>query len=89
MNEVIPERPLQPPHRPEFDPIPFNEYDDGIMHDILGKRFGPVVQEILEKLHAYEMTRDSFGADSNKAMEYIYPSLVALREACKDEWRDL
>lgn len=85
----IPERPLQPPHRTEFAPIPFNEYDDAIMHDILGKRFGRPVQDLLEHLHACEMTSGSFGLDTGKAWERFRPLLIALRQACKEEWEDI
>ena len=89
MNDVIPERALQP-RQPAFDEsIPFNEYDDAQMRDILGKRFGPVVQTILEKLHVIEMTQASFGVDDAKAMNDLLPALKALREACVDEWKDM
>ena len=69
--------------------IPFNEYDDAMMHDILGNdRLAKPVQALLEMLHTIKATSGSFGMDKAKAFDYLLPQLEALREACEDEWRD-
>lgn len=92
MNDRIPERPLQPPHD-LGESIPFNEYDEGIMHDVVGnKRLAKPIQELLEILCAITAVNGSFGDDTinkAKAFDQILPQLKALREACVDEWRDM
>lgn len=69
--------------------IAFNEYDDAIMHDILGPRFGPIVQSVLEQLYTIDCTQKSFGVDKAKAFDALLHDLRKLREACIDEWKDM
>ena len=84
-----PERPLQP-RQPQFDEsIPFDEFDDGIMHDVLGNdRLAKPVQALLLKLRQINITEASFGADAVRVLMALLPDLRRLREACEDEWRD-
>lgn len=86
----IPERPLQP-RQPAFDEsIPFDEFDDVMVKQILGnERLAKPIQDLLITLHQIDTTCSSFGADKAKVADALIPELVALREACRDAWKDL
>lgn len=70
------------------EPQQFDEWDDGIMHDVCGPSLAKPVQDLLIALAQFDMTRDSFGVNAAETVKFIYPKLVALREACKKEWSD-
>jgi hypothetical protein len=88
MIQDVPDRPTQPPH---IDPesIPFDAFDDDLMHDVLGNdRLAKPVQALLILLWEIEATKGSFGTDDGALARAVLPKLIALREACRDEWRD-
>lgn len=74
---------------PVHETQPFDPWDDDLMHDVCGKRLAKPVQDLLIALSQFDMTKDSFGVNAEQAVRFIYPKLVALREACKEEWRDM
>lgn len=87
-NEGVPERKLQPDD-PEPS-IPFDEWDDGIMHQILGsERLAKPVQSLFQTLRQIDMIkRVGFDLDAQKALDTILVDLRRLYEACEDEYRD-
>ena len=85
LNEA-PDRALQPTHevaQPGFDP-----WDDALMHDLCGKRLGPVVANLLIALDQIDMTKDSFGVDAERAVKFLHPLLVDLKKAVIEDWAD-
>lgn len=68
----------------------FDEYDEDLIEDVVGKKLAKPVHELLVSLHQIEMIQGSFGEpDKAKAFDRLLPELKSLREAVKDEWRDL
>lgn len=67
----------------------FDEWNSNLMHDICGKRLSGPVQDLLIAYSQFQATRDSFGVDAEKFVQFIAPMLKSLREACIDEWKDL
>ena len=69
--------------------LPFDEFDDDLMHDVCGSRLAKPIQALLITLSQIDMTKASFGEpDSKLALKKIIPELTALRKACVEEWRD-
>lgn len=88
MLDDVPDRPTQPPIT-HSESIPFDPFDDDLMHDVLGNdRLAKPVQALLMLLWEIEATKGSFGLDDGALARAVLPKLIALREACKDEWRD-
>lgn len=69
--------------------VEFDEYDDNMVKQVASGRLAKPVQALLITLHHIEQTQRSFGVDHRKAFDSLLPDLQALREACRDEWRDL
>jgi hypothetical protein len=55
------------------------------MLEICGGRFAEPMAELLIKLDQIEKTIQSFGADKEKALDFILPTLFKLRDACVAE----
>lgn len=83
----IPERPLQPPHL-AYSSTKFDEWDEGIMHDVCGKRLAKPIADLLILESQADMTMDSFGMNAEKFVRMVLPMLKKLRAACKEEWED-
>ena len=87
MNDRIPERPLQPgyvqPANEQFDP-----WDDALMHDLFGKRLAGPMADLLQAIDQFDKTKDSFGADAERAIAFLVPKIRKLREAAIDKMRD-
>lgn len=76
------------------DPIPFDETDYGIVHDVCeGPTLGEPVQKLLLTLRQIKTTAASFGMNSEKSKAKAYddllPELEALRAACKKRWEEM
>lgn len=86
MTQDVPDRPSQPPHI-THESIPFDAFDDDLMHDVLGNdRLAKPVQALLILL--WEIESGSFRDNDGALARSVLPKLIALKEACKDEWRD-
>lgn len=68
--------------------VKFDEYDDEMVKQIVRGRLAKPIQKLLVTLHQIEQTQGSFGADHAKVCDALIPDLVALREACREAWRD-
>lgn len=65
----------------------FDEWDDAMMHDLLGSDLlAKPVQDLLIALSQTDITKNSFGLDAERFVQFIYPKLIALRDACKEKW---
>lgn len=74
---------------PFLEVKPFDEFDDGIIHDVCeGPILAKPVQALLITLSQMKKTEDSFGLNAELAMKQLYPLLVDLRKACKQIWED-
>lgn len=68
---------------------PFDEYDDDLMHDLIGnKRLADPIQALLMFRLELKQVQGSFGVDHSKAFESTMKKLDDLYEACKAEWKD-
>jgi hypothetical protein len=65
----------------------FDEYDDDLMADLCGK-LGPSIQALLLAERQIHITEESFGLDSQKAVEMLKPLLANLRLAVRREFDD-
>lgn len=73
----------------QADQQSFDEWNDNLMHDICGKRLAGPIQNLLIAYSQFNKTKDSFGVDAEKFVQFITPMLAHLREACIDEFKDL
>ena len=71
------------------DPTTFDEWNNELFHDLCGKRQGPVIQDLLILLSQLDATKDSFGVSPTRFLEMAVPMLKKLREACKEDFKDL
>lgn len=69
-------------------PIEFDEFDDDMVKAVAGERLAKPIQALLLTLRQIEQTEGSFGSDAAKVRAALIPDLQALREACKDQWKD-
>lgn len=71
-------------------PQPFDEYDDALIHDLIGsKRLAEPVQALLIAYSQINATKGSFGEpDEKRTLAYLLPMLAKLHEACVEEWKD-
>lgn len=67
----------------------FDEWDDAIMHDVMGnERLAKTAQALLIALAQIDMTKDSFGLDAERTVKFLVPLLKDFRKAIVEEWRD-
>lgn len=67
----------------------FNEWDDSMMHDVVGcKRLQKPIQDLLVTLSQIDATKDSFGLNAERTVQFLIPQLKKLRQACIEEWND-
>jgi hypothetical protein len=66
----------------------FDIYDDDLMSDLCGK-LGPSIQALLLAERQIHITEESFGLDSQKAVQMLKPLLADLRAAVKREFDEL
>ena len=81
--------PSQPPHHQDVPQDVFDEWNNELFHDLCGKRQGPVVQDLLILLSQVDTTEASFGVNADRFMRMAVPMMQKLREACKDDFKDL
>ena len=82
----------QKQRKAELEAQEFSEWDDAIMHDVMGnERLAKPVQELLLTLLQIKNIQRSFGdpcIEKAKFFDAIVPELEALRQAGVDEGRD-
>ena len=66
----------------------FDPWDDALMHDLFGKRLAEPMADLLQAIDQFDMTKDSFGADAERAIAFLVPKIRKLREAAIDKMRD-
>lgn len=64
-------------------------WNEDLMIEICGGRFAPAMAELLIKLEQIDKTNGSFGADKEKACDFLLPTLYKLRDACVAEMEAL
>lgn len=75
-----------------IEPKEFDEYDDALMHDVMGnERLAKPVQALLITYRQIKLSHASFGEEftNNKlALESLMPLLQALRAAVREQWQE-
>lgn len=72
------------------DPQKFDEWDNSLMHDIMGnENLAKPVQDLLILYGQLDATAKSFGVNPERFLELCQPLLKALREACVREFHNL
>lgn len=69
--------------------IRFDPWDDGLFQDLFGPVMAPYLASLLIALEQVERTELSFGADKEKAFDFLRPHLQALKDACLETFRQL
>lgn len=74
------------------EPQEFDEYDDALMHDVMGnERLAKPVQALLITYRQIKLSHASFGEEftnARAAMDALMPLLKALRTAVREEWQE-
>lgn len=64
----------------------FDEWDSAMLHDLLGSDLlAKPVQDLLIALSQIDITKDSFGLDAERTVQFLIPKLKALRAACVEK----
>lgn len=65
----------------------FDEWDDAMLHDLLGSDLiAKPVQDLLIALSQIDITKDSFGLDAERTVQFILPKIKAFRDALVEKW---
>lgn len=65
----------------------FDEWDSAMVHDLLGSDLlAKPVQDLLIALSQIDITKDSFGIDAERTVQFLLPKVKALRDACIEKW---
>jgi hypothetical protein len=73
----------------QFGKRSFDPWDADLMIEICGGRFAEPMAELLIKLDQIDKTNGSFGADKERACDFLLPTLYKLRDACLKEFDEL
>lgn len=75
-----------------IEPKEFDEYDDALMHDVMGnERLAKPVQALLITYRQIKLSHASFGEEftnAKAAMESLMPLLKSLRAAVREQWQE-
>jgi hypothetical protein len=69
------------------DSIPFDPFDDDLMHDLCGQLAKPI-QDLLILERQIRATEDSFGVNAENLAQAVIPLLKTLRAKCAEKWRN-
>lgn len=71
------------------EPRRFDPWDDQLCLDLFGKHLAGPIASLLIALEQVERTEASFGADKEKAFDFLKPYLFALKDACHSQFEAL